>query len=61
VGHINNAFIAYRTAYETYDSTRSWSLTGVPAQLQSDLLRTADGLLLTQEFTDYQRVFPHAS
>ncbi len=61
VGDINNAFIAYRTAYETYDSTRSWSRTGVPAQLQSDLLRTADALHLTQEFTEYQRAFPHAS
>ncbi|HJT21677.1 MAG TPA: hypothetical protein VJ746_14460 [Nitrospira sp.] len=60
-GDINNAFISYRQAYETYDSTRSWSRTGVPAQLQSDLLRTADGLHLTQEFAEYQRAFPHAS
>lgn len=56
-GDINNAFIAYRKAHETFESTKSWSGTGVPAQLQSDLLRTAAALHLNQEFTEYQQAF----
>ncbi|HEY6085581.1 MAG TPA: hypothetical protein VIU63_09310, partial [Nitrospira sp.] len=60
-GDINNAFIAYRTAYENYESTKAWARTAVPAQLQSDLLRTAEALHLTQELNDYQRDFPHVS
>lgn len=57
-GDINNAFIAYRKAYETYESTRSWSRMVVPAQLRADLLRTAEALNLNQELAEYQRVFP---
>ena len=57
-GDINNAFIAYRKAYETYESTRSWSRTAVPAQLRADLLRTAEALNLTREVAEYQQVFP---
>jgi uncharacterized protein len=57
-GDLNNAFIAYRKAYETFDASRAWSRTGVPLQLRADLLRTADALHLSQEFTEYQRLFP---
>lgn len=57
-GDVNNAFIAYRKAYETFDATRGWSRTGVPAQLRADLLRTADALQLSQELMEYQRLFP---
>lgn len=57
-GDVNNAFIAYRKAYETYESMRGWSRVGEPAQLQSDLLRTADALHLTSEFAAYERAFP---
>lgn len=57
-GDINNAFIAYRKAYETYQSTRGWSGMGVPEQLRVDLLRTADALHLSQELAEYQRAFP---
>jgi uncharacterized protein len=60
-GDINNAFIAYRKAYETFESTRAWSRTGVPAQLRADLLRTAEALGLRQELTGYQRAFPDVS
>jgi uncharacterized protein len=56
-GDVNNAFIAYRKAYEIFDATRGWSRTGVPAQLRADLLRTADALQLSQEFTEYQHLF----
>jgi len=57
-GDVNNAFIAYRNAYETFESTRAWSHTGVPPQLRTDLLRTAEALHFTQEFAEYQQVFP---
>ena len=57
-GDVNNAFIAYRKAYETFDASRAWSRTGVPAQLRADLLRTADALHLSQELTEYQICFP---
>lgn len=57
-GDVNNAFIAYRNAYETFESTRAWSHTAVPSQLRTDLLRTAEALHFTQELTEYQRVFP---
>ncbi len=59
-GDINNAFIAYRNAYETFESSKGWARTPVPMQLQSDLLRTAEALHLTQEATDYQQAFPNA-
>jgi hypothetical protein len=57
-GDVNNAFIAYRNAYETLGSTRAWSHTAVPSQLRADLLRTAEALHFTQEFTEYQHEFP---
>lgn len=57
-GDLNNAFIAYRKAYEAFDASRAWSQTGVPSQLRADLLRTADALHLIQEFTEYQHLFP---
>jgi uncharacterized protein len=57
-GDINNAFVAYRKAYETFDAARAWSRTGVPVQLRADLLRTADALHLSQEFTEYHQLFP---
>ncbi len=57
-GDVNNAFIAYRKAYETYDATRAWSHTAVPSQLMKDLLRTAEAMHFTQELTEYQSAFP---
>jgi uncharacterized protein len=57
-GDINNAFIAYRKAYETYEATRAWSSMGVPPQLREDLLRTAEALRFTQELAEYRRLFP---
>jgi len=57
-GDVNNAFVAYRKAYETYESMRAWAGIGVPAQLKSDLLRTSDALHLSQEFAEYQHAFP---
>ncbi len=60
-GDVNNAFVAYRKAYETFESTSGWSRVGVPGQLKADLLRTADALHLSQEFADYQGMFPDTS
>jgi hypothetical protein len=57
-GDVNNAFIAYRKAYETFDATRAWSHTAVPSQLREDLLRTAEALHFSQELAEYQSIFP---
>jgi len=57
-GDVNNAFIAYRKAYETFDATRAWSQTAVPSQLREGLLRTAEALHFTQELAEYQSIFP---
>jgi hypothetical protein len=57
-GDVNNAFIAYRKAYETFDATRAWSHTAVPSQLREDLLRTAEALHFTQELAEYQQLCP---
>lgn len=57
-GEVNDAFIAYRKAYEAFEATRTWSHTPVPSQLPIDLLRTAEALHFTQELSGYQSLFP---
>ncbi|SPP65991.1 conserved hypothetical protein [Nitrospira lenta] len=57
-GDMNNAFIAYRMAYEAYETNRTWARTPVPTHLRADLLRTADALHLANEFEEYRRLFP---
>ena len=57
-GEVNDAFIAYRKAYEAFEATRTWSHTPVPSQLPIDLLRTAEALHFTQELSEYQSLFP---
>lgn len=57
-GDLNNAFIAYRNAYEAYEAARAWSRTPSPPSLRSDLLRTAEALNLTSELEEYRRQFP---
>ncbi len=57
-GDINNAFIAYRNAYEAYKQMRSWSKTPVPPSLPTDLLRTSEALHFTEEHEEYRRTFP---
>jgi hypothetical protein len=59
-GEVNDAFIAYRKAYEAFEATRTWSHTPVPSQLRIDLLRTAEALHFTQELSEYQSLFPDA-
>ncbi|HSA61869.1 MAG TPA: hypothetical protein VLE03_06485 [Nitrospiraceae bacterium] len=57
-GDLNNAFVAYRNAYEAYQGARGWSRTTGPVSLRSDLLRTAEALHLTTELEEYRRAFP---
>lgn len=57
-GDINNAFIAYRKAYDAYEEMRGWARVPAPAQLRADLLRTSEALHLTNEFEEYRRLFP---
>lgn len=59
-GDLNNAFIAYRKAYEAYERMRPWSHTPVPFALRADLLRVTDALHLAAEFEEYRRLFPDA-
>ena len=60
-GDLNNAFIDYRKAYEAFEATRSWSHLSAPTQLRADLLRTADAMHLSQEFREYQHLFPETT
>ncbi|UVT17153.1 MAG: hypothetical protein H8K04_06290 [Nitrospira sp.] len=60
-GDLNNAFIAYRNAYEAYDAMRGWLRMSSPPSLRGDLLRTAEALNLTTELTSYRQTFPDAS
>lgn len=60
-GDLNNAFIAYRLAYEAFEANRSWSHLPAPAQLRTDLLRTADAMHLSQELMEYRRLFPETT
>lgn len=57
-GDLNNAFIAYRKAYDIYDATKTWARTPMPPMLRADLLRTTDALHMTTEFEEYKRLFP---
>jgi hypothetical protein len=57
-GDTNNAFIAYRHAFDAYEAMRGWSRTPCPPSLRVDLLRTADALHLTTEFQRYRQAFP---
>lgn len=55
---INNAFIAYRNAYETYKNSYSVDFAvPVPFQLKQDLLRTAYLNGFTEELNQYEREF----
>ncbi|MBP9689664.1 MAG: hypothetical protein KBE91_08645 [Bacteroidia bacterium] len=54
----NNAFIAYRNAYNIYKDVYAVNLnTAVPAQLKEDLIRTALKIGFTQEANQYKEEF----
>ena len=56
--YYNDAFIAYRKAYEGYRASRSWSGMGVPHLLKEGLLRVTEELHLQSENEAYRRAFP---
>lgn len=57
-GDYNNAFIAYRNAYETYvDDYQKYFNLSVPPQLKKDLMRTAYLCGLTSELKQYEQTF----
>ncbi|WP_447972322.1 COG3014 family protein [Nitrospira sp. Kam-Ns4a] len=58
---LNNAFIAYRKAYDAYQAARSWLRVPVPPGLEADLLRITDALHLQEEHAGYRTQFPTAS
>jgi hypothetical protein len=60
-GDMNNAFVAYRNAFEAYASARPWSHVPPPAALPGDILRTSEAVHLTTEFEEYRRQFPDAT
>lgn len=57
-GQTNDAFIAYRNAYEVYkqDYTTNYGV-GVPNQLKQDLLRTAYQMKFKEELAQYEKEF----
>ena len=60
-GDLNNAFIAYRKAYDRYQSALPWARVPPPPMLRTDLLRTSEALGLTQEHEEYKQAFPGQS
>ena len=56
-GGLNDAFIAYRNAYDIYTGEHGYFDIEVPHQLKQDLLRTSYLLGFRNEFEWYQRVF----
>ena len=57
-GDINNAFIAYRNAYEAYEEDyKVYFNTDVPIQLKKDLLRTAYLNGFTEELEKFEQKF----
>ncbi len=58
LGEENDAFIAYRKAYATYQSYQKDYDTPVPVRLKQDLLRVTRSLGLTAEYQEYRKAFP---
>lgn len=57
-GDLNNAFIAYRNAFEAYEAMRGWSRISPPPSLRADILCMAEALGLATELDSYQNKFP---
>jgi len=54
---INNAFIAYRNAYETYKEVYTEFGVEAPEQLKKDILRTAQSLGFNSELENFEKEF----
>lgn len=57
-GDLNNAFVAYRNAFEAYEAMRGWLRISYPPSLRADLLCLAEALGLVTEFEGYREKFP---
>lgn len=57
-GDLNNAFIAYRNAFEAYEAMYGWLRIPSPPSLRADVLCMAEALGLTAEFENYRNKFP---
>jgi hypothetical protein len=57
-GELNDAFIAYRKAYDTYRVYQEQYGTPIPPTLPGDLLRVTEALGLTDEHAEYRTLFP---
>jgi len=57
-GDLNNAFVAYRNAYQAYEAARGWSRISPPPSLRADILCMAEALGLATELDGYQSQFP---
>jgi hypothetical protein len=57
-GELNDAFISYRKAYETYQDYKKFYGTAVPDSLPADLLRVTEALGLPEEHAEYKKRFP---
>ena len=60
-GELNDAFIAYRKAYETYQDYEKQYRTPLPPPLPRDLLRVTAALGLTEEHQYYRDKFPNTN
>jgi hypothetical protein len=60
-GELNDAFIAYRKAYDTYRTYHEQYGTPLPPTLPADLLRVTDALGLVEEHEHYRELFPDAT
>lgn len=56
-GQLNDAFIAYRNAYEIYTGEHGYFGLNVPNQLKDDLLRTSYMLGFTNDLLRYEEAF----
>lgn len=57
-GELNDAFIAYRKAFDAYVASHAWARTPTPPMLRADLLRITDALHLAEEHAQYRQAFP---
>lgn len=55
---INNAFIAYRKAYDVYRDWEKTFGTPIPNMIEADLLRTSEALGMREEHEEYKKRFP---
>jgi len=60
-GELNDAFIAYRKAYDHYWLMQGTTQVPAPYLLRADLLRITDALNMTQEHEEYRQAFPETS